>query len=242
MKKAERLQCLEVWGDLAGFFPPDAKVERYTYPIITPSAARNIFRAIYSNPYEFEWIVHHIAMLNPPEYISITTNELQTAQSMDGGGKYTKRTQRTGIYLKNPRYRIWASLRMWDDDPVRQRKYESIFIDRACSGQYRHRPYLGLRELVACFRYIPIDSSLDFRPVDFNADLGMMVYDPWDLRVRPVVREDGKIDREKTAELSAPGRFATFPAVVSQGWLTTPDLLGSAPPRLPLPEEVYANL
>jgi CRISPR-associated Cas5-like protein len=69
---------LEVWGDLAGFFPPDAKVEAYSYPIITPSAARNIFRAIYMNPYQFEWVVQHIATVSEPQYIGIKTNEFAT--------------------------------------------------------------------------------------------------------------------------------------------------------------------
>lgn len=73
----DRLHCLEVWGDLACFTPPDAKVERLSYPIITPSAARNIFRSIYNNPHEFEWVVTHIALISEPKYISIVTNELQ---------------------------------------------------------------------------------------------------------------------------------------------------------------------
>lgn len=238
-----RLHCLEVWGDLAGFFPPDAKVERYSYPVITPSAARNIFRAIYINPYEFEWIPFHIALMTEPKYLSILSNELQRISPEKGIviEEQDVRTQRAGVYLYKPRFRVWAIVRMWEPDLEAQMKHESIFIDRARRGQYRHRPYLGLRELVACFRYIEPSDWFDSEPVDISQDVGPMIYDPWDLRVRPVVGLDGRIDRRETAKLSAPGRFAIFHAIINRGWLTTPDLLGCTPPRLPLPEEVYAH-
>jgi hypothetical protein len=60
--------------------------------------------------------------------------------------------------------------------------------------------------------------------------------------VRPVLRPDGRIDREATAKLAKPNRFKKFHAVIHNGWLTAPELFGvSRPPRLPLPEEIYEN-
>lgn len=235
----ERLQCLEVSGFLGGFFPPDAKVERFSYPIITPAAARNIFRCIYSNPYQFEWRVHHIAMVNPAQYIDITTNEVSGCSEKLPVEKL--RTQRFGRYLYRPCFRIWAAVRLWEPNEAAQIRHESIFIDRARKGKYRHRPYLGLRELVAEYRYVEPRDWLEFSPAPHNEDLGYMVYDAWDLTVRPEIDESGRIDRDATRRLPKPGRFLTFHAIIRDGWLTTPSLLGASPPRLPQPEELDAG-
>jgi hypothetical protein len=143
--------------------------------------------------------------------------------------------------LHRPRFWIAAEMRFLDDD-ADIIKHEEIFMRRARNGQYARRPYLGLRELTANFRYLDqrdIDSS---RIYPLNRDLGYMVYDPWDITVRPVLRSDGRIDREATAKLAKPNRFRKFHAVIHSGWLTAPELFGiSRPPRLPLPEEIYEN-
>ena len=252
---------LEVWGDLAGFFPPDAKVEAYSYPIITPSAARNIFRAIYMNPYQFEWVVRYIATLEEPRYINVKSNELkitelipgnklipflqgkckleEVALPVDSASKPEVRTQRNRYLLHRPRFWIAAEMRFWDED-ADILKHEEMFLRRARNGQYARRPYLGLRELTANFKYLDrrdIDSS---RIYPLNRDLGYMVYDPWDITVRPVLRLDGRIDREATAKLAKPNRFKKFHAVVHNGWLTPQQIAKSFdPPMLPRPEVIY---
>jgi len=252
---------LEVWGDLAGFFPPDAKVEAYSYPIITPSAARNIFRAIYMNPYQFEWVALHIGLLSEPRYIGIKTNEFATERTRPELIPWSRvldlirgnpvdlsnsvvdhksiRSQRNRYMLYKPRFLIAARMRFWDEDADIV-KHEEMFLRRARNGQYARRPYLGLRELTANFKYLDqrdIDSS---RIYPLSRDLGYMVYDPWDITVRPVLRSDGKIDRAATAKLTKPNRFKKFHAVVHNGWLTPQQIAKSFdPPMLPRPEVIY---
>ena len=69
---------LEVWGDFACFARPESKVERLTYPVSTPSAARGILSSIYSKPKEFYWQVNRIEVLNPIRYISFKRNEVKS--------------------------------------------------------------------------------------------------------------------------------------------------------------------
>ena len=263
---------LEVWGDLAGFFPPDAKVEGYSYPIITPSAARNIFRAIYMNPYQFEWVAQHIALLSEPQYIGIKTNEFATEKTRAELIPWSRvldlirgkpvdlsnsvvdhkniRSQRNRYMLYKPRFLIAAQMRFWDED-VDIIKHEEMFLRRARNGQYARRPYLGLRELVASFRYIEIgqvdeaiaeviafwrDSSR-LRPPQ---DLGYMSYDPWDITARPIVLPNGRVSRHNPKADSSPNRFKKFHAMIEVGWLTSSDRVGTdIPPTLPQPEDLY---
>ena len=263
---------LEVWGDLAGFFPPDAKVEAYSYPIITPSAARNIFRAIYMNPYQFEWVALHIGLLSEPRYIGIKTNEFATERTRPELIPWSRvldlirgnpvdlsnsvvdhksiRSQRNRYMLYKPRFLIAARMRFWDED-ADILKHEEMFLRRARNGQYARRPYLGLRELTANFRYIEVGEvdeavaeAIDFwsdsgklRPPQ---DLGYMVYDPWDITVRPAILPNGRVSRRNPKADSSPNRFKKFRAIIEAGWLTSSDLAGTEiPPILPQPEELY---
>jgi CRISPR-associated protein Cas5d len=86
---ANGTHTLEVWGDLACFTRPEMKVERFSYPVITPSAARGIFDAIYwdglrekqsresvMRPY-FHWQVTRIEVLEVPRYIALRRNEVK---------------------------------------------------------------------------------------------------------------------------------------------------------------------
>lgn len=82
---ANGTHTIEVWGDLACFTRPEMKVERFSYPVITPSAARGIFDAIYwdglrdgstMHPY-FHWQVTRIEVLELPRYIALRRNEVK---------------------------------------------------------------------------------------------------------------------------------------------------------------------
>ena len=70
-------QVLEVWGDFACFSRPELKVERFSYPVITPSAARGIFDAIYAKPVEFRWAITAVEVLRPPAFIALRRNEVK---------------------------------------------------------------------------------------------------------------------------------------------------------------------
>lgn len=73
-----KTHCLEVWGELACFTRPEMKVERYSYPIITPSAARGIFDAIYwKKSYGFYWQLERVDILSPPRYLALRRNEVK---------------------------------------------------------------------------------------------------------------------------------------------------------------------
>lgn len=73
-----KTHCLEVWGDLACFTRPEMKVERYSYPVITPSAARGIFDAIYwKKSYGFYWQIERVEILAPPKYLALRRNEVK---------------------------------------------------------------------------------------------------------------------------------------------------------------------
>ncbi|NLO21584.1 MAG: type I-C CRISPR-associated protein Cas5 [Syntrophomonadaceae bacterium] len=123
--------CLEVWGDYACFTRPEMKVERVSYDVITPSAARAIFEAILWKP-AIRWNVTKIEVMNPIKWISVRRNEVgkiisaPTAKQMAGvlGAPMgifieDERQQRAGLLLRDVRYRIHA---YFDFIPLPQRK------------------------------------------------------------------------------------------------------------------------
>lgn len=123
--------CLEVWGDYACFTRPEMKVERVSYDVITPSAARAIFEAILWKP-AIRWNITKIEVLNPIKWTSVRRNEVgtkftgPTADMMNiGSGKplgffiEDKRQQRAGIFLQNVRYRLHA---WFEFLPIEERK------------------------------------------------------------------------------------------------------------------------
>lgn len=213
--------CLEVWGDLACFTRPEFKVERMSYEVITPSAARNIFQAIFWKP-AFNWIVTKIEVLNPIKWTNIMRNEVHGRISSRTEHIYIEdnRTQRNSYMLKDVRYRIYARLhfipveerkfkdmkRMPGDDETPQ-KYNSIFERRASTGQCFSQPYLGIREYAAFFRLVD-KSKLTLKPIERSADIGIMFYD-WDWEHKTA---DGK-----------PGRIF-YHAKMNNGVINVPDI------------------
>jgi CRISPR-associated protein Cas5d len=172
---------MRVWGE-AACFTRDMKVERVSYPVMTPTAARGVLEAVFWKP-EFRWRVLTIAVLKPIEYASITRNEItdrqveKTAQqwSRNGGGYYAEdhRIQRHTRILRDVDYLITATivLRPHATEPVA--KYLDQFQRRLARGQCFQRPYLGCREFAADFAE-PDGSE---RAIDLTGELGNMLLD-----------------------------------------------------------------
>ncbi len=174
---------IELFGDFACWTPPWAKVERLTYSIPTPSAVRGILSAIYSKPIEFYWQVTRIEVLNPIKYLSFMRNEVKSTASVKSDVAasiiYTDedRTQRQTQVLKDVRYRISAEIckRAEYSESVAQ-LYEQAYR-RICNGKAFYQPSLGMREFVCYFE----ESDMTRKPIDESRDLGLMVYDVFDL-------------------------------------------------------------
>lgn len=170
--------CLEVWGDLACFTFPYTKVERQSSPVPTPSAARGILSSIYAKPAEFYWQVTQIEVLNPIRYISFQRNEVKSTVS----GKtilYTDedRTQRQTQALKDVRYRITARICPRPEYSGSLEQLRCQALRRIQGGKAFMQPCLGMREFVCYFE----ESDGTRPPIDVSMDLGLMVYDVFDL-------------------------------------------------------------
>jgi len=142
---------VKVTGDFACFTRPDLKVERMTYPCMTPSAARGILDSIFWKP-EFKWYIRNIKVLNPVKFYSVKRNEINSKQSKIPIIIEEKRAQRNSIILKDVAYIIEASIFM---DEVSERnnfkKYIEIFERRVKKGQCWRRPFFGTREFAVEF-------------------------------------------------------------------------------------------
>ena len=112
MEYTDKEYCLEVWGDYACFTRPELKVERVSYDVITPSAARAIFEAILFKKYAMRWQVTKIEVLMPIKWASVRRNEVGATASTKSTGIYIedKRQQKNTLLLKDVKYRIWAKL------------------------------------------------------------------------------------------------------------------------------------
>jgi CRISPR-associated protein Cas5d len=174
---------VRVWGEFACFTRPEMKVERVTYPVMTPSAARGVLEAIFWKP-EFAWRVEEIAVLKPIRYFSILRNEVNSRASERagaawerGGGGYdatTDRAQRHTLALRDVDYVIRAQIDVKpdvNDDPA---KFRDQFRRRVRDGRCFSTPYLGCREFAASFAEADgSDGPLD----DLTEDLGPMLLD-----------------------------------------------------------------
>ncbi|HDR16590.1 MAG TPA: type I-C CRISPR-associated protein Cas5 [Desulfobacteraceae bacterium] len=209
---SKRSHTLEVWGELACFTRPEMKVERFSYPVITPSAARGIFDAIYwegirdeqgIRPY-FHWQIERIEVLEMPRYIALRRNEVKgkvpsTARQWmrgtrepeplwaDSDDETTGRTQRQTMALKNVRYRLTARIvpKSNFSGPEQRIKFDSMFERRAKHGKCFQQPFFGCSEFPAFFEYVQ-PGSLQSSPVALDQHLGWMLYDVFDLRLEVV--------------------------------------------------------
>lgn len=163
---------LKVSGKFACFSRPEFKVERVSYPVITPSAARGVLEAIFWKP-EFRWEIREIWVLKRGGEFVILRNELEERQGQDPVFVEDKRQQRASLVLKDVSYLIAADLRLAPHADAPLAKYLSQFERRLERGQCHHRPYLGTREFAADFE--PADGAEI--PEPWDQDLGTMLFD-----------------------------------------------------------------
>ncbi|HOX16312.1 MAG TPA: type I-C CRISPR-associated protein Cas5c [Smithellaceae bacterium] len=178
-----RIVRVKVTGGYACFTRPDLKVERMTYPCMTPSAARGILDSILWKP-EFQWYVRKIIVLNPVRFFTIKRNEINTKQGRTPIIIEDKRAQRNSVVLRDVAYIIEASIYQ-KESSVRNKpeKYigrkgidadhDGIFIRRVKKGQCWRRPYLGTREFPAEF----MEPHGKEEPLKETIPIGSMLFD-----------------------------------------------------------------
>lgn len=186
---------LHVWGARACFTRPEMKVERVSYDVITPSAARGILEAIHWKP-AIRWHVDRIHVLKPIRFQSIRRNEVGAKASAANAASAMKRgtteglgiavdenrQQRAALVLVDVAYVIEAHFSLTDRAGAEDSaaKHVSMFNRRAAQGQCFHRPCLGTREFDAEFALIPDGEALPpcKLPIDKrNDDFGWMLHD-----------------------------------------------------------------
>jgi len=183
---------LKVSGANACFTRPDMKVERVSYDVMTPSAARGILEAILWKP-AIRWKILQIGVLNPIKWTSVRRNEvgfvvsarnvkIAMRQGKGNLGMYVdegkNRQQRAGLFLRDVAYVIHAEFELTDKIGAEDNviKFEQMFLRRASQGQCFHRPYFGCREFPVDFEFIP-QKAESLPGISESRDLGWMLYD-----------------------------------------------------------------
>ncbi|MEO5357294.1 MAG: type I-C CRISPR-associated protein Cas5c [Nitrospirae bacterium YQR-1] len=174
---------VKVKGDFALFTRPDLKVERMTYPCMTPSAARGILDSILWKP-EFQWYIRRIIVLKPIRFATIKRNEINSKQSKHPIIIEENRVQRNSVVLRDVAYIIEASIYQSQvSEKNKPEKYvgrkgidsknDGIFNRRLKKGQCWRRPYLGVREFTAEF----MEPDGTEQPITETVPIGSMLFD-----------------------------------------------------------------
>jgi CRISPR-associated protein Cas5d len=223
---------LRTWGHLACFTRPEMKVERVSYPVITPSAARGLLESILYKP-QFRWRVHRVAVRKPIRFLSFRRNEVKSRLSVRNPQPLLAdedRTQRNTLALRDVEYVIEASLQLTplanlprrkplcEDEPDGEDslvKYLAMFQRRAEKGQCFVQPCFGCREFAAHFELA--DESTMRVPAGLNpdTDLGLMLYDTFELSVSRD-QKPGKVEKPQP-------RVTFFRAALKDGVVSVPD-------------------
>jgi CRISPR-associated protein Cas5d len=204
---------VRVWGDRACFTRPECKVDRVSYPIMTPTAARGVLEAIYWHPGMY-WRVTEIWNLKPVKWFSWIVNEVTGDKGV--GNKWsamnpydapTHRDQRHMLGLRDVAYLIVAEIVARDGTSGSEAKHRDIFRnDRLKKGACAYQPFLGVRELTAYFA--PADGTEKPEPLP-EEDLGSMVGSLFDLTLTP---ERGSRETSRAPfDAKAPGGILRIP-------------------------------
>lgn len=184
--------AIRVWGDYACFTRPEMKVERVSYDIMTPSAARGVIEAVYWKP-SIRWVIDKIHVLNEIEFTNvrrnevsekISTNLVKRAMKKEKGAllylsSNEKRQQRAAMVLKNVDYVIEAHFEFTIKKPEPEdtiEKHYNMILRRLRRGQHYHAPYLGTREFGANVVLIE-NEEIPTSSLRGKRDLGWMLYD-----------------------------------------------------------------
>lgn len=184
------LQLL-VWGDYACFTRPEMKVERVSYDVMTPSAARGILEAIYWKP-AIKWVIDKIHVLNEIKFDNVRRNEVEKKISAENVKRAMKgkpvllcqyateeRQQRATLLLRDVAYVIEAHFKMSGEggpDDTHEKHY-AMATRRARRGQCFQQPYFGCREFPAKFRLIEEDEPVPYSVHRGEKDLGWILLD-----------------------------------------------------------------
>jgi len=233
MNKSLTTVRLKVSGDFACFTRPEMKVERVSYDVPTPSAARGILEAVFWKP-QIRWVIDRLHVLKPIRFTNMRRNEVKqkipattvSSAMKKGTGQLgffvddgDNRQQRAATILRDVEYIIEAHFDLLDKTEPPQKYYE-CFKRRAIKGKCFHRPYLGCREFPAKFEWF--QGKLPPRPEELTGtkELGYMLLD---MEFTPA---EGKkfdlIESHEGKKLNANPRF--FKAVMRNGIIEVPAL------------------
>lgn len=230
---------LKVWGDYASFNRPEMKVERVSYDVMTPSAARGILEAIHWKP-GMRWVIDAIHVLKPIQFTHVRRNEIsckiptkgKISQAMKGEevdvGIVVEdfRQQRAAMILRDVCYGIAAHIEIArpdtgpDGKPLTnpEAKHLDTFKRRAENGQFFHHPYFGTREFPVSFELVENFPPCP-RELRGEQDLGLMLHDI----VFTEDKKNGKIiESSEGKRVTAEARF--FKAVMKDGVIRVPAL------------------
>ena len=182
---------VRVWGDYALFTRPEMKVERCSYDVITPSAARGILEVVYWHP-GMRWVIDRIYVKKPIQFTSIRRNEVKSkisaanVLSVYNGNQRdlsisskAEIVQRASLLLRDVEYVIEAHYEMTDqaNDSDNPGKFKDIIIRRLKRGECFHTPYFGCREFPVRFCLCEDDDIFTAYEDEAERDLGYMLYD-----------------------------------------------------------------
>ena len=229
---------LKISGDYALFSRPEMKVERVSYDVITPSAARGVLEAIYWKP-QIRWIIDEIHVLKPIRFTNIRRNEIDSkipVKGKSGVGSAMKdpkvragmdvtvhRQQRAALLLKDVAYLIKAHLSVLDRKVEKEGpefpeteaagKHLEMFKRRARKGQTFHHPYFGCREFPVNFELIESEEHLPTTATELagEKDLGFMLHDI-------------EFAQEKTSKKVKSTTPHFFRAIMNDGVIRVPNL------------------
>jgi CRISPR-associated protein Cas5d len=234
---------LRTWGELACFTRPEMKVERVSYSVITPSAARGLLESIIFKP-QFRWHIRRIAVKKPIRFLAFRRNEVKSRLSIRNPEPLLAdedRTQRNTLALRDVEYVIEANMRLTalaglprhkpednedggGDTPI---KYLAMFQRRAEKGQCFVQPCFGCREFAAHFELADESAMQVDVGINPDTDLGLMLYDVFNLDVSKD-QQPGQVDKPEP-------RITFFKAALKNGVVNVPDWaeirkqLGGAP-------------
>ncbi len=216
---------IRIQGRYALFTRPEMKVERVSYDVITPSAARGIIEAVYWKP-AIRWVIDKIHVLSEIQFTNIRRNEVSEKASVSNALQVMKgknkplyiaateaRQQRAAMVLKDVDYVIEAHFDLInpggnkDADSAEAKKHYNMVLRRLRNGQHFHQPCLGTREFPAKVTLIENERDLPKSPLEGERDFGWMLYDldfsnPRDIQPMfyHAVMQDGVIDVRELAQ------------------------------------------